>query len=244
MYPHPERPGFGKPQAAAQAGTPVKKKAAKRSAPQASATRPKPLKRPSQARARFTVQAIFDAFVRIWQQAEAAKKDGWAAVSTRAVALEAGVSVGTLYEYFPSKEALLSGYVRHCMEALLQAIEQQAVQPIDLRWRERVQQLVRLCCGIDTPELPWFHAGMLALEDRIAEPKHHRRAHAEVLAAWQRVFDACGDLPRQPSPEKVMSLHLAVWGGRRYGLLLGLDTAQGWAWASQMERVCALAVEG
>jgi len=30
-----------------------------------SAPRAKPLKRPSQARARFTVQAIYDAFVRI-----------------------------------------------------------------------------------------------------------------------------------------------------------------------------------
>ena len=69
--------------------------------------RPKPLKRPAQARPRFTVQAIYDAFVRIWQ------RDGSAGVATRAVALETGVAVGTLYEYFPNKQALLSGYVRY-----------------------------------------------------------------------------------------------------------------------------------
>jgi DNA invertase Pin-like site-specific DNA recombinase len=45
----------------------------------------------------FTVQAIYDAFVRIW------RRDGWAGVSTRAVALETGVSVGTLYDYFPQQ---------------------------------------------------------------------------------------------------------------------------------------------
>ena len=67
----------------------------------------KPLKRPSQRRAKFTVQAIYEAFVRIWQ------RDGAQAATTRAVALEAGCSVGTLYEYFPNKEALLSGYVQH-----------------------------------------------------------------------------------------------------------------------------------
>ena len=107
----------------------------------------KPLKRPLQARAKFTVQAIFDALVRIWQ------RDGWARLTTRSVALETGISVGTLYDYFPSKAALLSGYVRHCMEVLLQAIEQQAVQPPDLHWQQRVHHLVRLCSGVSTSVL-------------------------------------------------------------------------------------------
>ena len=65
----------------------------------------KPLKRPTQGRAKMTVQAIFDTYVRIWQ------RDGWERVTTRAVALEAGVAVGTLYDYFPSKQALHSGLV-------------------------------------------------------------------------------------------------------------------------------------
>src|SRR3954469_20972456 len=70
----------------------------------------KPLKRPLRARSKFTVQVIYDAFMKVW------RTGGWAAVTTRAVALEAGISVGALYEYFPSKEALLSGYVRHYIE--------------------------------------------------------------------------------------------------------------------------------
>ncbi|WP_230626125.1 TetR/AcrR family transcriptional regulator [Cupriavidus necator] len=93
--------GFGKgAPAASEAKTPA-------------APRSKPLKRPSQQRAHFTVNAIYDAFVRIW------RRHGWDGVTTRAVALEAGFSVGTLYEYFPSKEALVSGYVRHTVETLL-----------------------------------------------------------------------------------------------------------------------------
>ena len=86
----------------------------------------RPLKRPRQARARFTVQAIYDAFVRIWQ------RDGWDRLTTRNVALETGIAVGTLYDYFPNKTALLSGYVRHCIEALLAAIDREAVQPAGL----------------------------------------------------------------------------------------------------------------
>lgn len=177
----------------------------------------KPLKRPSQARAKFTVQAIYDAFVRIW------RRDGWDGLTTRSVALETGISVGTLYDYFPNKLALLSGYVRHSMEVLLQAIEREAVLPAGLSWQQRVHQVVRLMCGVDAPELPWFHPQMLTLESEMAEPKHHRRVQEELEGAWQRVFDVCADLPRRPSPEMVRALHLAIWGGRRYALLLELE---------------------
>ncbi|WP_296445299.1 TetR/AcrR family transcriptional regulator [Rhodoferax sp. UBA5149] len=223
MYRRPLSSGFGKPQAAsAEAPTP----------------RAKPLKRPLQARAKFTVQAIYDAFVRIW------RSDGWGGLTTRAVALETGVSVGTLYDYFPSKDALLSGYVRHCMDTLLQAIEAQAVQASGLTWRQRVQTLVRLSCGVRAPELPWFDPEMLLLEARIAEPKHHRRVHDELLAAWTRVLDACDDLAPRPRPATVQALHLAVWGGRRYGLLVKLSQPEAAEWALEMERVCVAALQG
>jgi AcrR family transcriptional regulator len=197
----------------------------------------KPLKRPSQARAKFTVQAIYDAFVRIWQ------RDGWERLTTRAVALETGISVGTLYDYFPNKLALLSGYVRHNVEVLLEAVEREAVQPPGLSWQQRVHQVVRLMCGVDAPELPWFHPRMLELEVQIAQPKHHRRVQEELEGAWQRVFDACTDLTHGPAPETVRALHLAVWGGRRYALLLELDERQARQWAAQMERMCCALVQ-
>jgi AcrR family transcriptional regulator len=196
----------------------------------------RPLKRPQQARARFTVQAIYDAFVRIWQ------RDGWERLTTRNVALETGIAVGTLYDYFPNKTALLSGYVRHCLEALLAAIEREAVQPAGLPWEARIHQLVRLVCGVDAPELPPFHPGMLALEGTMAEAHHHRRAHEELAAAWCRVFAACTDLPHPPSPETAQALHLSAWGGRRYVLLLQLDAAALRQWADGVEQLCCAAI--
>lgn len=207
-----------------------------RARPPSAAAAARPLKRPRQARARFTVQAIYDAFVRIWQ------RDGWDKLTTRNVALETGIAVGTLYDYFPNKTALLSGYVRHCIEALLAAIDREAVQPAGLPWEERIHHLVRLVCGVDAPELPTFHPDMLALEGAMAEPHHHRRAHEELAAAWARVFDACTDLPHPLAPGLAQALHLSAWGGRRYVLLLQLDPAAMRQWADGMEQLCCAAI--
>ena len=200
------------------------------------APRSKPLKRPTQARARFTVQAIFDTYVRIWQ------RDGWARLTTRAVALEAGVAVGTLYDYFPSKEALHSAYVRHCIETLLQAVEREVVQPSELAWPQRIHRLLQLLGGMH--DLSWFHPDMMALEPRVAEPKHQQRAYAEFLAMWRRVFDACHDLPRQPDDSLVEALHLAVWGGRRYAMQLHLDDTRMCQWVKEMELLCVARLHG
>lgn len=196
----------------------------------------KPLKRPKQGRAKVTVQAIFDAYVRIW------RRDGWAGVTTRAVALEAGIAVGTLYDYFPNKTALHSGYVRHCIETLIRAVDAQAIHPNGLPWPERIRRLVRLLCGLDRTDSLWFHPEMLDLEPQVAELKHQRRAFEEMKAMWQRVFDACTDLPRRPSARTIEALHLAVWGGRRYAMLLRLDNTRTQQWADEIERLCHAAI--
>lgn len=67
-----------------------------------------PRRRPTQARARDTVARIIAA------AREVLTRDGAAAFNTNHIARSAGVSVGTLYEYFPNKQAI----VRHLIEDL------------------------------------------------------------------------------------------------------------------------------
>lgn len=63
--------------------------------------RVKPLKRPVQKRSQQTVAAMLQAGVHILN------KHGWDAFTTRNVADKAGVSYGSLYQYFPNRESLL-----------------------------------------------------------------------------------------------------------------------------------------
>lgn len=64
-------------------------------------------RRPRQARARDTVQVIVEATARILQ------REGRAALNTNYIAECAGISVGTLYQYFPNKEAILVAMARN-----------------------------------------------------------------------------------------------------------------------------------
>lgn len=83
-----------------------------------SATKPRqPRKQPRQARSRATVDALLDAAARVLVQ------EGYGAANTNRIAEVAGISVGSLYQYFPSKEALIVALrQRHAaqMGALLQ----------------------------------------------------------------------------------------------------------------------------
>jgi AcrR family transcriptional regulator len=70
-----------------------------------------PRKLPRQARARDTVAAILEAAIELFSS------QGFADTSTNQVARRAGVSVGSLYQYFPNKDALVVAlFERHLQE--------------------------------------------------------------------------------------------------------------------------------
>ena len=64
-----------------------------------------PRRRPRQARAQATVDAIVKATARVLIE------EGYDRASTNRIAQAAGVSIGSLYQYFPSKEALVAALV-------------------------------------------------------------------------------------------------------------------------------------
>jgi AcrR family transcriptional regulator len=56
---------------------------------------------PTQGRAQQTISTIFEATAHIVEQ------EGGSALSTNKIAQKAGFSIGTLYQYFPTKEAIM-----------------------------------------------------------------------------------------------------------------------------------------
>ena len=69
-------------------------------------------KLPKQARSEATVEAILEAAGQVFE------RHGYAAATTNRIAARAGVSIGSLYQYFPNKDAILVALVhRHLAES-------------------------------------------------------------------------------------------------------------------------------
>lgn len=65
-------------------------------------------RRPKQRRARQTVEAVLDAVIRLL------KRGGSEAITTNRIAEVAGVSIGSVYQYFPDKRAIFTAlHQRH-----------------------------------------------------------------------------------------------------------------------------------
>jgi AcrR family transcriptional regulator len=103
----------------------------------------KPRKRPAQQRSRETVRVLLEAAARVFEER------GTAAATTDAIAERAGVSVGSLYQYFPNKESLLATLAAcHVLEvraAILPALAAlDAATPFDVALRRFVRAMVAL----------------------------------------------------------------------------------------------------
>jgi AcrR family transcriptional regulator len=113
-----------------------------------------PRKSASQERSRATVDALLEATTRVLM------KEGYEHASTNHIAEVAGVSIGSLYQYFPSKEALVAAVIdRHAQEiseATRNVLVKAAAHPIEDAAREFVS------AGIDGHRVnPKLH-GVLA----------------------------------------------------------------------------------
>ena len=85
--------------------------------PQPSRAPLEPRKLPVQARSAASVDAILKATIQVLLKA------GKERLTTTRVALRAGVSVGTLYQYFPNKSSLLQAALRRHMDEVTEAVE-------------------------------------------------------------------------------------------------------------------------
>ena len=106
----------------------------------AAKTRTNPRKTASQERSRLTVDALLEATARILM------KEGYDRASTNRIADVAGVSIGSLYQYFPSKEALVAAVIDRHMQEMMQvvrdALVKVAMRPIGEAARELVRVMI------------------------------------------------------------------------------------------------------
>ncbi|RMR58427.1 MULTISPECIES: TetR/AcrR family transcriptional regulator [Pseudomonas] len=118
----------------------------------------KPRKIPTQARSRATVDAIIQAATYILT------KVGWEGLTTNAIAERAGVNIGSLYQFFPNKEAVIAELQRrHAAATRTDLLEILDVLPQQPSLRDALTLIVE----------------MIVAEHRIA-PAVHKAIHEEL----------------------------------------------------------------
>lgn len=97
-----------------------------------------PRKRPRQVRSKATVDTILVASARILV------KRGFDGFTTNEVAQVAGVSIGSLYQYFPNKEALVAALIDRHIEEMNAAVLSELARVAQLPMAEAVRAVIEL----------------------------------------------------------------------------------------------------
>jgi AcrR family transcriptional regulator len=133
-----------------------------------------PRKLPRQDRSRETVDALLEA------TAQVLVADGYDRASTNKIALKAGVSIGSLYQYFPNKESLVAALIeRHyqdmaaiCRQSIGEDVHQVSLQRLI---RDTVQAMVAIHAVN-----PKLHALLQEQVPKVGKLKHLMELHLET----------------------------------------------------------------
>ena len=109
------------------------------------------VKTPRQARSRQTVERLLGAAAQVFSDR------GYAGTTTNHIAAAAGVSVGSLYQYFPSKDAILVALAEQHVEKAFQSAMAKVAEKRTAPVRELLRALVDAL-----------------IEAHLAEPRLHR----------------------------------------------------------------------
>lgn len=103
---------------------------------------PEPRRRPSQSRSKVVVEAIIQACRQVLAE------EGVERLTTNRIAEVAGVTIGSLYQYFPNKEAILANFFTEEIAATTDQICRETtprvLAQIDVSLRSTVRELVRV----------------------------------------------------------------------------------------------------
>jgi AcrR family transcriptional regulator len=149
-------------------------------------TRTAPRKTPIQARSKATVDAILAATARLLV------KHGFDRTSTNQIAEAAGVSVGSLYQYFPSKESLVAALLRRHQDEMMAGVMSEIERVRDLPLADAVRAMIQLVLRAHAVD-PDLHRVLMEQVPRFGRPQKRYEFERAMLAAITAYLDSRRD---------------------------------------------------
>ncbi|WP_158812126.1 TetR/AcrR family transcriptional regulator [Beijerinckia sp. L45] len=165
----------------------------------------KPRKTPRQARSSATVDAIFEATIQVLLV------DGQTKLTTTRVAERAGVSVGTLYQYFPDKKSLLYAMLQQRLDGVPQAMEIAADQLAGNTLTVISDGLVSAWLAAKTRDIATSRA-LYAVAADLEIANLLNKGSTRIRAAIERVLISARDATFENAPS-VADILVAILGG-------------------------------
>jgi AcrR family transcriptional regulator len=116
-------------------------------------------------------------------------RDGYDHASTNKIAVAAGVSIGSLYQYFPSKEALVAALVDRHIGEMVELVRREIPILINLPLRQAIERAVRMMVAAHSVD-PKLHKVLVEQVPRVGRLEHVERVEREMIGLARIYLEA------------------------------------------------------
>jgi len=176
-----------------------------------------PRKTPVQTRAAVTVGAISEATIQVLL-------DGLERLTTTRVAERAGVSVGTLYQYYPNKQALLFAVLAEHLDKVAGAVETACVQARQKPLADMLKTVVEAFVDAKM-ERTDISLALYQIAADVGGPALAQRMGLRSRKALEGMLQTAPEIESPPDPFAIEMMFAAMAGSTRYVLESGASPA-------------------
>jgi AcrR family transcriptional regulator len=173
-----------------------------------------PRKTPVQARAAVTVEAISEATIQVLLS------DGADRLTTTRVAERAGVSVGTLYQYYPNKQSLLFAVLENHLDKVAAAVETACEQARHKPLREMTREVAEAFVDAKM-ERPDISMALYRIAADVGGPALIKRVAQRSRKALEAMLRTAPDTATPPDRFAIEMMFAAMAGATRSVLETG-----------------------
>ena len=177
-----------------------------------------PRKTPIQPRATVTVGAISEATIQVLL------KQGVNRLTTTRVAERAGVSVGTLYQYYPNKESLLFAVLADHLDKVAATVEAACEEARHKPLADMIRVVVEAFVDTKMERIDVSHA-LYQIAADVGGPALVRRVGQRSRKALEAMLQTASDIASPPDQFAVEMMFAAMAGATRYVLEAGASPA-------------------
>jgi len=167
-----------------------------------------PRKTPVQARSALTVEAISEATIQVLL------RHGSDRLTTTRVADRAGVSVGTLYQYYPNKQSLLFAVMEHHLGKVAEAVEAACDQGRRKPLAEMIKQVVEAFVDVKI-ERADISVALYQVAPDVGGPALVKKMTQRLRKSIETMLLTAPDIKSQPDKFSIDMMLAAMSGAMR-----------------------------